>query len=141
MVWAASDAERRRNNESIFKGRMKNKAKCKKCEDIIESFHAQDYVTCKCGEISCFDGDAMRCAAKEWANFLRVDDQGNEIMVKVESDVNPLYTEKPKKEELLLMLDEMIASYDRLPPHAMNSFVTQTDLASALLLISGLFRT
>ncbi len=29
-----------------------NKAKCKKCGDIIESKHVHDYVKCKCGAIS-----------------------------------------------------------------------------------------
>lgn len=31
---------------------LSNKAKCKKCGDIIESKHVHDYVTCKCGAIS-----------------------------------------------------------------------------------------
>lgn len=31
---------------------VSNKAKCRKCEDIIESKHVHDFVTCKCGAIS-----------------------------------------------------------------------------------------
>lgn len=30
---------------------LKNKAQCKKCEDIIESKHVHDFRRCKCGAI------------------------------------------------------------------------------------------
>ena len=29
-----------------------NKAKCKNCEDIIESKHRHDFVSCSCGKIA-----------------------------------------------------------------------------------------
>src|SRR3990167_9384214 len=35
-------------NEKI----LVNKARCKKCGDVIESKHVHDFVTCKCGAIS-----------------------------------------------------------------------------------------
>lgn len=31
---------------------IKNKVKCLKCDDIIESTHRHDFVTCTCGSIS-----------------------------------------------------------------------------------------
>ena len=31
--------------------KYKNKARCKKCGDIIESKYRQDFVSCKCGAI------------------------------------------------------------------------------------------
>lgn len=31
---------------------IENKARCKKCGDIIESKHVHDYVKCKCGAIA-----------------------------------------------------------------------------------------
>lgn len=118
---------------------MRNRAKCKLCGDIIESFHPTDLVLCKCGEIQVEAGNALKCAAKDWKNFLRVDDQGNEIIVKVkEDDVKPLYNEKPSKKDLLGILDEMIKSYETLPPQAMNAYVTNYDLAAALLLLSSI---
>jgi len=121
---------------------MKNRAKCKLCLSIIESFHPGDYVACKCGEISVSGGLNMLCAAKDWQNFLRVDDLGNEIVVKVDSDVKPLYNEhvKPSKEELLKMLDDMIERLESLPPNAMIAPVTHYDLASSLILLSSIFR-
>lgn len=31
---------------------ISNKARCKKCNDIIESRHRHDFVTCSCGALS-----------------------------------------------------------------------------------------
>lgn len=61
---------------------MRNRAKCKLCGDILESFHQHDYVTCSCDEISIDGGQYMfKCGAKDFRNFLRVDDNGKEIEV------------------------------------------------------------
>ena len=30
---------------------VRNRAKCKKCEKVIESLHRHDFKTCKCGAI------------------------------------------------------------------------------------------
>jgi hypothetical protein len=122
---------------------MKNIAKCKLCSSIIESFHTTDYVECKCGEISVSGGAALQCGSKDWNNFRRIDDMGNEIAVKVTetSDVKPLDIQtKPNRKELLEMLNEMIKSYDRLPDHAMHAPITHYDFVSALLLVSSIFK-
>lgn len=124
---------------------MKNRAKCKLCNDVIESFHDQDYVFCKCREISVFDGNALRCTANNWSNFLRVDDHGNEIVVTIKEmskDVKPLDmpSSKPDKKELLGMLNDMINNIESLPQHAALAPITHYDFASALLLISELFK-
>ena len=37
---------------NMVKKLIKNKWKCLKCNDIVESKHRHDYVTCKCGEMS-----------------------------------------------------------------------------------------
>lgn len=126
---------------------MKNRAKCKLCNSTIESFHALDYVTCECGEISISGGNQEYAAsAKSWDNFLRVDDLGNEIIVTVKdpenekkADVKPLYKEELSTEDKLKMLDEMIKSYERLPQHALEAHITGYDLTSALLLVRSLF--
>jgi len=89
-------------------------------------------------------GAALQCAAKDWNNFRRVDDMGNELAVKVTetSDVKPLDIQtKPNRKELLEMLDEMIKSYDRLPEHAMHAPITHYDFVSALLLVSSIFKS
>lgn len=48
---------------------------------------------------------------------------------------------KPSKKELLSMLEEMIKSYENLPPHAMFSYPSNSDLASALMLVLAVFRS
>ncbi len=123
---------------------MKNRAKCKLCHCIIESFHDTDYVICKCGQITVSGGLKMECSAIDWCNFLRVDDQGNEIIVKVKDlkeDVKPLYNENPTREDKLKMLDEMIKTYENLPTYALQSPITGYDFTSALILISSILRS
>ena len=121
---------------------MKNRAKCKLCQDIIESFHASDYVMCKCGEISVYDGDALKCSAKDFKNFLRIDDKGNEIIVTVkENDKCADLTQPLTRAELLNMLDEMIRNIENLPENAMKTSITHYDWLSSLLLVSSIFRS
>ncbi len=126
---------------------MRNKAKCKLCDDIIESFHPTDYVSCKCDQIAVDGGDAMRCYAKDFANFARVDDEGNEIEVTIVDDTSKKppkaaseSDDMPKKAELVDMLKEMIKSYDNLPDHALLTPCTNLDMKNALLVIYGILR-
>lgn len=121
---------------------MKNIAKCKKCQSIIESFHSTDYVSCSCGEISVDGGSAMRCAAKSWSNFARIDDEGNEILVTVkEASEAPSSAPAQTIDDYISMLDEMIKAYDHLPQHAMTNAVNHYDLCSALLVVSSIVKS
>jgi len=121
---------------------MKNRAKCKLCQSIIESFHDTDYVECKCGNISVSGGLKMECAALDWNNFLRVDDQGNEIIVTVKGeDVKPFYNETLTREDKIKMLDEMIKNYENLPTNALQAPITGYDFTSALLLLSSILKS
>jgi hypothetical protein len=122
---------------------MKNRAKCKLCNTVIESFHSEHVDICACGQISVEGGDSLRCGAKDWNNFIRVDDQGNEIIIKVKNEnVKQLDipSNKPTRKELLGMLDEMIKNIEGLPPAAMTTHITHYDFASCLLLFSSIFR-
>jgi hypothetical protein len=84
----------------------------------------------------------MQCSAIDWDNFLRVDDQGNEIIVKFkESDVKPLYNEHPTREDKIKILDDMIENYEKLPAKALQNPVTGYDLLSALLVVSSIFKS
>lgn len=123
---------------------MRNRAKCRLCGSIIESMHAQDLVLCKCGQIFVEGGDAMKCGANDWANFMRVDDEGNEIMIQVsESAATNLPTPaiRPTHAEMLQMLGDMIAALGNLPPRALDSPITHYDLMSALILIEQIMRS
>src|SRR5271166_4985866 len=103
---------------------MRNRAKCKKCESIIESYHDKDTVTCRCGEISVSGGDKLGCSAMSWDNFLRVDDEGNIIV--------PTIKEAPKvtKEDFLDALDEMIKKIEEMPSNAMVVSINHYDFVS-----------
>ena len=131
---------------------MRNRAKCKLCGDIIESMHTHDYQLCKCGQIGVDGGkDYWRVLAKDWANFIRLDDEGNEIVPVIKDkeesvsddskDNKPEYTpKKPNKKELIVLLEEMVKSYEGLPQNAMISPITHYDLLSVLMLLSALFK-
>lgn len=120
---------------------MRNRAKCRLCQSIIESFHKEDYVACKCGEISISGGVYQYdCGAKDFQNFLRIDDDGNEIVVKVEQNAKPK-NDKPSKKDLLDSLDHMIESIERLPDNAKAHPINHYDLASALILLSCILRS
>lgn len=113
---------------------MRNIAKCKLCQTVIESFHSTDYVMCKCGEIAVDKGEGMWCIAKDFNNFLRVDDEGNEIVVRFMEDV------KPSKDDLLKMLQEMIISYEKLPQEAKFAPIVSADILSVLYLMQALHK-
>lgn len=123
---------------------MRNRAKCKLCDSVLESFHKGDYVECKCGEISISGGnETYDCYAKEWKNFVRVDDLDNEIMVKVEysEDVKPLYKEESKEDvDLLFILDEMIKNIERLPSEAMSTYINHYDYMNIMMVMKTMYK-
>lgn len=137
---------------------MKNRAKCKLCDSIIESFHRYDVVSCQCGEISIDGGfDFYRAVVGDWNNFLRIDDEGNEIIPKIEEnkeDIKKVVQDYARSEldaiqkkkdlcfqDLLQMLDEITKSYQNLPPHARYEPVSNSDLEGLLMLLSKLFKS
>lgn len=125
---------------------MRNKAKCKLCEGIIESYHSEDYVSCKCDQISVSGGSAMYCAAKDFKNFVRVDVDGTEIMPTIletdssESQDKEQTSTPISKQQKLDMLQALIESIEKLPPHALYAPVTHHDLLTSLTLVSSILR-
>lgn len=118
---------------------MKNRAKCKKCNSIIESLHRTDYQICICNEISVYGGpDLMQCGAVDWSNFVRIDDLGNEICVKV--DEKPLEKHIESKSDLLKVVDDLVKTIENLPAKALNSPITHYDYLSLLMLLSKVLR-
>ena len=125
---------------------MKNRAKCRKCQSIIESFHEFDYVSCKCGEIAITGGlTRYEVSAKDYANFLRIDDLGNEIVVSVkempsDNGFSEDISKKTTKKEVLDMLDEYVKYIEGMPDHAKSSAATLSDLSSLTTLLISVFR-
>lgn len=120
---------------------MKNRARCKKCNTVIESMHRTDYQECTCHEISVYGGpDLMQCGALSWSNFVRVDDAGNEIIVTIKDSNNiskeDIKPEKPSKKSLKLCVDQMIEYIERMPQYAREGYVTQYDFQTLLFVLS-----
>jgi hypothetical protein len=126
---------------------MTNKAKCKLCGDIIESLHKNDLIKCSCGEIAIAGGEyELLSFANDYANFLRIDEFGEEKSVTYienykdiaiqEKDVETPFT----RTQLIDMLDRLIKYYDKMPSHAQLQFVTHKDLSEALSLMLSIWR-
>lgn len=101
---------------------------------------------CSCGEISVYEGEALKCAAKDYSNFVRVDENGNEIIVKVIDGNSQTNTDtiaeapKPTRTDMLDMLDEMIRNIEKMPSHAMQQPINHYDYLSLMLLLSSILR-
>lgn len=124
---------------------MKNRAKCRKCGDIIESFHRYDYVYCKCKEIGISGGlDEYHVAANDFNNFLRIDDEGKEVAVMVQNDADEIQISTVNKtfskKELIRMLDETRKKIDQLPMEALCLPITHADYATLLMLLVTIFQ-
>lgn len=121
---------------------MKNRAKCKLCQSMIESLHRDDYVECSCGEIAIAGGpDSYHVSYRDIGNFMRIDDEGNEIIVKeIQGDtgnVKPFDNDtKPSRADLIKMLDEMSNNIENLPAHAKFQSVNQYDMQALISLLS-----
>lgn len=95
-------------------------------------------------------GEGMRCGAKDWGNFLRVDDEDNEVVPKIvegkekvipihkldnvpESIPNDYYL--PEKIDPLEALKQMVKIYEELPKEAQQDPVSNSDMHSILILL------
>lgn len=119
---------------------MRNRAKCKLCQSIVESLSEQDYQLCECFEIAVDGGpEGMLAYAHSWENFIRLDDDDNEIIPKI---VNK-HEEKPQskesdKEIITKTLETMIEAYENLPEAAMTMPITHYDMLTLLYMIKRL---
>lgn len=78
----------------------------------------------------------MACSAKNWSNFLRVDDQGNEIIPKILDNCKQNAINEPEK--LSSLVDHLISDVERMPDHAKISPITHYDYLSLLMLLKKL---
>lgn len=119
---------------------MRNRAKCKLCQSIIESFLPDEIVYCKCGEIAVCDGAAMRMWPIGSPNFLRVDEVGHEIVVSYkekraegESHEDSDKPNEPRsKADLIKDFENAIEYIDKAPEHERYSSVTNAALCHYL---------
>lgn len=130
---------------------MRNRAKCKSCNSVLESFHRHDFVTCKCGAIAIDGGQEsgyMRAVFDNIENFVRLDEQDNEIPIKfVEKETEATIEKREvktisKSEQRQLALQELKHLRDMI--EGMNEQAKQLpinhyDWGSLLILLSILF--
>lgn len=123
----------------------RNRAKCKKCGDIIESKDQYDFVRCSCKEISIDGGKEVyrRYSAIDFSNFLIVNDDDSEVEIQIKYQQEENKKEEvikdqqspPNREDLLKMFEAHLKHTQTLPSHVKHSFVTYDELDSALSLI------
>ena len=85
--------------------------------------------------------DLMECASKDWKNFIRVDDQGNEVIPKiVEKEIELAGVEPPRMtyKEKVDMLVAMVNNLESLPPHVMSQPINHYDFYSYFLVLSNI---
>jgi hypothetical protein len=104
---------------------MRNRAKCRLCGDILESFHEHDRVECSCGEIAISGGTVRyELAYRNLDNFLRLDDNDQETPVKSEIGVS---SPEERRDHLLYSLKTYIeyeGNGDQTRPIQMYEFRT-----------------
>jgi len=125
---------------------VKNIAKCKLCESVIQSFFKGDYAECKCGEIAVSEGDAMFVHFKDPANFLRIDEDGHTYPIqyneKKEDDgqENLGFVHTLSKEECIKGIDNLITIYDNMPESETYRPINHKDFQSLLMIVSSFFK-
>lgn len=128
---------------------MKNRAKCKLCDEIIESLDKDKIIQCKCGEIAIDGGNEFYGAyAKDFVNFLRISEDGTVIEVKyVVKEPSPVIeqAEAPEqgrltRKELLDILEENMKSVEKMPTHALAAPMTNYDYFAFGTLVLSIFR-
>ena len=120
---------------------MRNRAKCKQCGDIIESLLPDDLVQCRCEEIYVDGGEKVfKAGARDWDNFIRIDDDSNEIQVKVIEKESEDYSKIPEtKKEWLKRITDFRDHLKALPEQVQSVPLTHYDLFLLLDLLSGFF--
>lgn len=78
---------------------MRNRAKCRQCSTIIESFHEFDYVECKCSRVGITGGTVKyRVLAYDFKDVIRIDDNDKEIEIKFEDNDENNRNDRPNDE-------------------------------------------
>lgn len=116
----------------------RNRAKCKNCQEIIEVIDNKGYVECSCKEIGI--GADLYVAARDWNNFLRLeeDDQEKDVQYQDKNKKDPEDNPKPfTKQELLDELKKTAEIYANVPPQIP---VMHHDISVLLTLLFSIFK-
>ncbi len=100
---------------------MRNRAKCRKCQDVIESTHVHHFIRCHCESIAVDGGNEYWKMVGNPEDFMRLDDDGNEW--KKEQPENKGNEVEVKLEEQLVEIRKSIADlYEKI--HSLHSLET-----------------
>ena len=83
----------------------------------------------------------MYMAAKNYANFIRIDDEGNEIIVKVIEKIEDEMPKKLTRKDYISSLEEAINHLSSLPDSARFASVNQYEMEAYLKLLLLIFQT
>lgn len=115
---------------------MRNRAKCRLCQEVIESFHETDLIHCSCKQIGIWGGlTSYKTFAEDYKNFLRVDEEDREIEVKVQGIDASEERSDPVKE-----IDHMIKMIEDLPDIAKMETLNQYDFLRILYILKSFIR-
>jgi hypothetical protein len=78
----------------------------------------------------------MACGAIDFINFIRVDDEGNEILVREVQEDGVAHDPIADVDELIAELRRMAESIEKLPKHVLAASINHFDFLAALWLIS-----
>lgn len=128
---------------------MRNRAKCKLCGDLLESFHRHDYVQCKYKAIAIDGGtDYCRCFAVDWNNFIRIDDEDKEIIPEIiekdaeekkkEEGISEMEAPPLTREDHIKSIQSIIDRCESLPDHALSMPINHYDYLSLLYLLKAI---
>lgn len=126
---------------------MRNRAKCKVCETIIESTGERDLSTCKCGEISIVgkNPEEGRYRAYNWENFIFLDDENHEIVAKVSDEITidkkDIISHKPTKEEIIEELSTLVNQLIELPTNQLYMPVNSYDMYRFMALVVAILKS
>jgi hypothetical protein len=122
-----------------------NKAKCLRCNDIVESKHMHDHAHCSCGNVSVCGGliNPM-IRATDYSAVRGVDDAEHPISSKSKDGEEYKDNKADKaitREELLERFESRLACLHRLPQIARYSNISVDELYSWLSDISTILRS
>jgi hypothetical protein len=84
---------------------LHNAAKCKKCNDKIESTHVHDFVTCKCGAISV---DGGRDYLRRVGDLDSIKEMSKTKKVRVVVEEKPFFAVKRRGDESISLWADLI---------------------------------
>lgn len=130
---------KRKKTKKKWMKKMRNRAKCRLCGDILESFHEHDLVQCRCKEIAITGGNYKPHRMTRHAeNFILINDDGKEeaFTPYEEKSLEQIQEQKVMtKEEAIQELENMVKFMENMREQALYSHVTQCDLYRFMALL------